>query len=542
MRWFHALIVSALASACGADPSPCGDGEQREAARGDGIERWCEGPAGRADGPYTQRDAAGAIIVEGAFVDGLPDGRWIWRDGTGAVVREGGFYRGLAHGAWVERDASGVISSHTFAYGVACGVWDDREPISGEVVTTDYGPCATEPAPEVPTAGARAPIDGPAWDRATCPAGTALAPPDPRDPRRAACAKDGVLQGPWSRIDASGAVVIEGAHEGGLLAGALRRWQLDPVTGQRTLVEHATFEAGREDGPHYTWRPDASPAALTRWADGVRDGAESTWHADGSRATEGAWRAGRRDGAWTTWDATGIERGTVTWADGVLDGPWVSRFPDGHPEVEGAYTDGLRAGTWTWSWPWGGARDERPYVDGLEQGTCRTWTALGSPDTEGDRVDGVAEGTWTQWTYLPDATVRERGAMVDGRQQGLWSGVYEPGDARASETRWRDGRREGDYAAWHPNGRDAIRGGFRDDEPDGPWRVWDEHGQLLVEGAYDAGTPVDLWRYYWPSGAERAELLWTESGPGQPRCWDESGTEVACEPYTIERLYLGSLD
>ncbi|MCC6619633.1 MAG: hypothetical protein IT385_00170 [Deltaproteobacteria bacterium] len=540
MRWrFAFLIVCVVIAGCDDEPGPCGDGALRERGLGDLTERWCTNAAGQAHGLYQQRDASGAVVLEGGFREDLADGPWTWRDASGQIVKQADYHRALPHGTWSESDAAGLVYEHHFSYGRPCGAWEDREPTSGETVTTDYGPCDATPLPDTPTAGQRAPILRPSWDRATCPAGTTLAPDDALDPQRAACAKGGVLHGPWSRTDGE-SVVVEGAHADGLLSGVLARWHAGGDAP--ALAEHGAFDAGRPHGDWLTWRPDGTPIAVVRWVEGLRDGVETAWHDHGTRAYEGGWRGDRRDGAWTTWDATGIQRTRETWSAGVLDGPMVRHFPDGHPEVEGAFVDGLRDGVWTWSWPWGGARDERTFVAGVEDGRCRTWTALGQPDSDGERVDGRAQGTWTFWAYLPDAVVRERGVIEDGRRQGLWRGVYEPGEAPFSETSFVDDRREGAYVVWHPDGQDAIRGGFRRDEPHGPWRVWAEDGQLLVEAGYLDGDPDGLWRYWWPSGQPRAEITWDEGNPSTPRCWDEGGAEVTCDAYTLERLYLGSLE
>ena len=52
------------------------------------------------------------------------------------------------------------------------------------------------------------------------------------------------------------------------------------------------------------------------------------------------------------------------------------------------------------------------------------------------------------------------------------------------------GRAEGDYAAWHRNGKVWLRGAYRDGVKQGRWTQWSEAGAMVAAGDYRNGEFV----------------------------------------------------
>jgi antitoxin component YwqK of YwqJK toxin-antitoxin module len=62
---------------------------------------------------------------------------------------------------------------------------------------------------------------------------------------------------------------------------------------------------------------------------------------------------------------------------------------------------------------------------------------------------------------------------------------------------FKEGRPEGTFRAFHPNGARWIEGLFAQGLRDGPWQQWDSGGRLVAEGTYRrgvliAGAPVAI--------------------------------------------------
>lgn len=389
-------------------------------------------PDGTANGVFERVAADGTVLVSGGFVAGLADGTWIYRVSTGVVTQEAHYDRGLPHGTWSWFEGTTRVARHQFAYGKACGLWEDLDPGSGTPLERDYGFCDDTPPATIAEAGKPAPMRAPAWDRLSCPAGTTLAPPDPLDTRRAACLDtDGRLHGPWSRTGPAHTITIEGQYAHGLKSGPQARWY---DTG--SLSELSSFVDDQPDGTRLGWREDGTPIAAERWVRGVREGEAVTYYRDGKRASQGGWSGGARVGVWTWWFESGIEARSETYAAGILQGAATTHFENGHLASEGAFAAGLAEGTWKRYWSWGVLREEGHWSAGLESGRFQTFSPLGEPDSDGPWVDGLRNGTWMLWTYLADAVIRETGELRDGKYEGLGTGVYEPEATRFSETHY----------------------------------------------------------------------------------------------------------
>lgn len=53
-----------------------------------------------------------------------------------------------------------------------------------------------------------------------------------------------------------------------------------------------------------------------------------------------------------------------------------------------------------------------------------------------------------------------------------------------------DGRPEGQYLAWHANGRTWIEGAYREGTKVGKWDQWDDAGAHVAQGEYRSGEFV----------------------------------------------------
>ena len=73
---------------------------------------------------------------------------------------------------------------------------------------------------------------------------------------------------------------------------------------------------------------------------------------------------------------------------------------------------------------------------------------------------------------------------------------FQPGGKEKRQTcDFRDGRAEGRFVAWFPNGKVWIAGQFAAGHPQGRWSQWDKSGAMAAEGEYRdgrfvAGAPV----------------------------------------------------
>ncbi len=116
------------------------------------------------------------------------------------------------------------------------------------------------------------------------------------------------------------------------------------------------------------------------------------------------------------------------------------------------------------------------------------------------RRDSQPHGLWQEWDA--DGRVTLTAEWRDGKGEGVWMYFHPNGIVR--ERSWVTADVwHGPSEGWHANGQKAFEGTFRRGAKDGPFRYWNDEGtprgpsaQLLA----DAATPVAVLADGWPDG------------------------------------------
>lgn len=68
---------------------------------------------------------------------------------------------------------------------------------------------------------------------------------------------------------------------------------------------------------------------------------------------------------------------------------------------------------------------------------------------------------------------------------------WHPGTTKPRQScSYREGKPEGSFTAWHPNGKQWVQGQFAGGHQIGKWKQWDESGSEVAEGEYTSGRLV----------------------------------------------------
>jgi antitoxin component YwqK of YwqJK toxin-antitoxin module len=105
-----------------------------------------------------------------------------------------------------------------------------------------------------------------------------------------------------------------------------------------------------------------------------------------------------------------------------------------------------------------------------------------------------------------------------------------------------DGRREGLYREWHPNGKLRLEIEYRDGEMNGSYTRWHDNGQKETAGAYKNGQRQGLWTEWYRNGHKSREVEYRDGKEnGTWVQWHDNGNKelettfrdgVADGPYT----------
>lgn len=120
-----------------------------------------------------------------------------------------------------------------------------------------------------------------------------------------------------------------------------------------------------------------------------------------------------------------------------------------------------------------------------------------------------------------------------GEFEGPWArGSYPSGEPRfeAQQAQRGDGVwvLDGEWTAWHENGRVLERGRYRLHEQEGLWEWWDEAGRPIARGSFLDGARQGPWTYWYADGTRRMDAYY-ESGRAEGRWtyYREDGTKRA---------------
>jgi antitoxin component YwqK of YwqJK toxin-antitoxin module len=243
------------------------------------------------------------------------------------------------------------------------------------------------------------------------------------------------------------------------------------------------------------------------------------FHPDGTLMAEGRYVGQEKDSTWNYYDEKGRLRSTEQWMAGKLNGTMTAYFEDGTVAERRTFKAGIAQGPAEQFYAHGAPRYTANYVNGAPEGTETYFFPKGNKEIEGRYVNGDRDGGWTY--YNEDGTVNMQVLYAQGKKvkEKFENGTFKDywTDQRPkSEVTYRNGKREGPFTEWHPDGTwtdvpvkmgpqgeekaDVERelrgqtkqreGNYRNDVLDGPVKTYDEAGKLLSTVIYVNGVPA----------------------------------------------------
>jgi len=104
------------------------------------------------------------------------------------------------------------------------------------------------------------------------------------------------------------------------------------------------------------------------------------------------------------------------------------------------------------------------------------FTQAGVLAYKGELKDGKPEGPWT--TFFPDGSVRWKGIKKDGVNHGPFTMWYENGKVKMSGN-FKNGKKDGKSTIWFQSGKKWREQWHENGEPSGIWKTWNENGELV---------------------------------------------------------------
>ena len=266
----------------------------------------------------------------------------------------------------------------------------------------------------------------------------------------------------------------------------------------------------------------------------VAHGYHIVWGKTGVKQVEGDFLEGQRHGRWITRGADGrvveqqeFDRGTpvalgtvkeTVWKGYTVARPDPPACPAGHAIAGSASPMGFEQ--------WCERRDADGSV--VEHGRYLAWNSSGWLREEGEYRAGRRHGRWTAWSVNRKSDEREyldgelhgrvsRWAAYDDRLQsqeeyrhGVKEGLASYWTGRGVKERegeFKDGKRQGRWTSWHPNGRKAKEEEYAEDALQGAATIWDEEGRKRGEGGHVGGKREGWWAF-WDASGRRSDVYY----------------------------------
>jgi antitoxin component YwqK of YwqJK toxin-antitoxin module len=180
--------------------------------------------------------------------------------------------------------------------------------------------------------------------------------------------------------------------------------------------------------------------------------------------------------------------------------------------------------------------DDHFEADGL----YREYYISGKPFVEGKYSRGRQEGEWTYW--YENGTVNRKATYKDGQPDGSWEVRREDGTLLAKRG-FKDGQRHGEWIVFDKTGEQPVAEEHYDNgKADGVWKVWFPNGKQKTQVSFKQGNKDGLSTEWTDKGEKRIELNFADNKyDGQATFWLPDGKKIV-QQYKAGRLVSESKD
>lgn len=208
------------------------------------------------------------------------------------------------------------------------------------------------------------------------------------------------------------------------------------------------------------------------------------------------------------------------------------------------FKNGLQEGYCKHFYENGQLKEVANWKKGKLEGPATFFYENGKKKAEGEYKKNFKVGVWQYFHENGKLQAKEKYVYRDHMSvlEGEYISYYDDGQLKITSF-YKNGKRQGDFIAYHENGKIANKGKMKDDACD-LFQIFDKEGYLLQEGKLDnAFQKTGLWKEYYLSGKKKAEgnyvsekeegewFIFTEDGKIQKIITYKNGEEIASKKH-----------
>ena len=372
------------------------------------------------------------------------------------------------------------------------------------------------------------------------------------------CFVEGIPTGVWISYSDRGVKLSEGERKNNQPHGV---WTF---YNEGMLRETATFAEGTRQGVQTLWVDNALSDSVW-WENGMKSGTSKSFREDGSLKLEVPYEKDQREGKATLYNLTEEPHGYKWYkkdklvasesfnrldGEGRKTGPWKVFHPSGRIVETGFYQEDLKHGVFQYfdargalvrvvefhfgkevlteenrtpvvelqeiRREDGSLAETVTYVDGVKQGVARVFDeqgeVVGGSVFEQDvlvaegitRRDGKRNGPWKE--YWPNGTLRAEGVYRNDQRVEDWV-FYRDNGEKEQEGMYRDGQVHGLWTWWYPGGNIHRKERYTRGRLSGEFLELDTAGEVLVQGQYEDGQRDGFWQVHIHDHLEEGSYL-----------------------------------
>ena len=182
-------------------------------------------------------------------------------------------------------------------------------------------------------------------------------------------------------------------------------------------------------------------------------------------------------------------------ASGKKQGKWIKTYRYGNVRYTGQFRDDRPYGQFKYFYEEGALQAVSNYSNDGVIAETQTFHENGAPMAEGKYIRQKKEGKWRYYSDIDSSLVAE-----EHYQKGVLYGKstnFYPKTGLAAETfEYIDGKREGDYRKFFPDGSIMTKGNYKNDLLDGDFTLYFPNGTVQLKGQYKDGAQIGNWNYF----------------------------------------------
>lgn len=179
-------------------------------------------------------------------------------------------------------------------------------------------------------------------------------------------------------------------------------------------------------------------------------------------------------------------------AQGRKQGHWIKKYPHGAIQYEGDFRDNHPVGEFRRYFEDTKLMSVLVYSDDGTEADASFYHPNGFISSKGRYINQLREGKWRFYSEITEGYLINEEEYRASQRNGL-SVKYFTNGAVAEKLSWVNGKKEGEWYQYFPDGKMFIRSFYKNNMLNGRFEVWFENGNVQFSGAYKNNRREGTW-------------------------------------------------